>query len=271
MIKTTSFALPRPSQPSSKPQSRARHHAIKTAKTRATIQTQPSLEALFPAPTPVPEISAAQARELIQSTAPKPRSKAKAAPSLVAPITSQPVPEIETIMPSTSPALKKTPRPRATKSNDPSPVTPQVPAIVAARIEIEAAPVEVAEATAEKPAPRKAVSEGKKSRRPRVPTNLAEQYGQSLSKRVENGAEDVTEDDSPKKRLSRAERQARRELMNPDDDLLARLHRVHNAVPTAKPVKRPPGWRFDCGRCGQTSYFRTSGALCNCGALAIKE
>lgn len=111
-----------------------------------------------------------------------------------------------------------------------------------------------------------------KKRRVKIPVNLAEQYGQSLSKRAETGAVvSAPEEETPRKRLNRAERQARRELMNPDDDLRARLERAHNAVPSAPKEKRPRGWRFDCGRCGQTSFFQTTGAICSCGALAIKD
>ncbi|RYX86153.1 hypothetical protein EON83_02725 [bacterium] len=269
MIKTTPFALPRPAQASPQSKSRARQHAIKASRSRAATQsqTQPSLSALFPAPLPVPEISAAQAREIMAQGSSKPKSKAK--PVSAAPIVSQPVsaPKIETIMPSTSPAPKKTPR--TAKSKAPAPTIAPEPIIVATPI--ESAPVEAVAAIVEKTAPKKAAAGVKKARRPRVPVNLAEQYGQNLSKRVENGVEIPSEEDTPKKRLNRAERQARRELMTPDDDLMARLHRVHNAIPSAKPIKRPKGWRFDCGRCGQTSFFQTSGAICTCGALAIKE
>lgn len=127
-------------------------------------------------------------------------------------------------------------------------------------------------ATAKDTAPVVPAAPPKKTRRAKVPVNLAEQYGQSLSKRVQSGAEVLpVEDEAPKKRLNRAERAARRELMNPDDELRARLQRVQNAAPSAKPDKRPRGWRFECGRCGQTSFFQTPGALCACGALAIKE
>ncbi|BCM90465.1 hypothetical protein IAD21_02318 [Abditibacteriota bacterium] len=267
MIKTTSFAPSRPAQTVSNSSSRSRQHVIKAARTRAAAQAQPNLGALFAAPTPVPEISAAQAREILQSSAPKPKSKTKAAPIPATPIASLPSSRIETTMPSTSPASPKTPR--TTKSKAPTLVPLPAPVVVAPPAKV--APIEVVAPGAEPPTPQKAAPAVKKSRRPRVPVNLAEQYGQSLSKRVESGIETVVEDESPKKRLSRAERQARRELMSPDDDLLARLHRVHNAVPTAKPEKRPRGWRFDCGRCGQTSYFQTTGAICKCGALAIKE
>jgi hypothetical protein len=156
------------------------------------------------------------------------------------------VPVIET--PVTPAPPKKT---RAAKSTTTVPVEAPA-ALVTPKIEL--APVQpVASPVAVVPAlPKVAtVTAPKKGKRARVPANLAEQYGQNLSKRVENGVEAASdEDESPKKRLSRAERAARREL---------------------RTEKRPRGWRFDCGRCGQTSYFQTSGALCNCGALALKE
>lgn len=299
MIKTTSFALPRASQNSPSPKSRARQHAIKAAKARAT--EQPSMASLFAPPTPIPEISAAEARALIREAAPKSRAKTKAVaapaptPVPVAPTASasRPMPKVEPTMPSTSPAPKNTTR--TPKRNEAAPVTLPALANVAPQIEVtpvtvvapvakkqnrtlpshgseQVAEVAVATPTVEKPAPKKMATEPKKSKRAKVPANLAEQYGQSLSKRVENGIEDTAgENDSPKKRLNRAERQARRELMNPNDDLMARLQRAHSIIPTAKTEKRPRGWRFDCGRCGQTSFFQTSGAICKCGALAIKE
>lgn len=270
MIKTTSFALSRPAHTASGSSSRTRQQVIKTAKARAMASSpvQPDLGSLFAAPIAVPEISAAQAREIIQGSAPKNKTKTKAVPSPTNPsAVPLSVSEVEITMPSTSSAPLKTPR--ATKRKTSASAPTEAP-ILADPVEV--VPEEAVSAVAEKTETKKAGAEVKKSRRPRVPANLAEQYGQSLSRRVENGAEAVSaEDESPKKRLSRAERQARRELMNPDDDLLARLHRVHNSVPTTKPEKRPRGWRFDCGRCGQTSYFQTGGAICSCGALAIKE
>lgn len=272
MIKTTSFAVPRAPQTSPDSKSRARQHAIKAAKTRAPAV--PSMASLFAPPAPVPEISAAQARAIIRETTPKSRAntKAVAAPVAIASTVSRPVPEIETIMPSTSPAPKNIAR--TTKRKESAPVKLLTPAVVAPQVETDPITVTVpaVEMVVVEVAPKKSTSEPKKSRRPRVPTNFAEQYGQSLSKRVENGIEaPPAEDDSPKKRLNRAERQARRELMNPDDDLLARLQRAHNTIPTVKTEKRPRGWRFDCGRCGQTSFFQTGGAICKCGALAIKD
>ncbi len=259
MIKTTSFAS-RPGQTSSNPSSKvaARQNAIKAARARATAQ--PTLTGLFDAPTPVPEISASQAREIIQSAAPKPKTKADDSVQPVA-VDS---PSVEPNM-----SAKKTTRAPKSKSVT-SPVEVVAPAVEAAPVAVEiVVPVSV---EAVVPALQKPVAPPKKTKRARVPANLAEQYGQNLSKRAESGVEIVPlEEETPKKRLTRAAREARRELMKPDDDLRARLARAHNVVSTRKPEKRPAGWRFDCGRCGQTSYFQTGGALCRCGALAIKE
>ena len=237
------------------------------------------MASLFAPTAPIPEISAAQARAIIREVAPKSRARnsavatpvpVTATPIPVVPVTSRPVPHTETLMPSTPPALNKPTR--NTRKKETAPVT--LPALANVAPQIEVAPVVVALTTpeVEKATSKKSASEPKKSKRPRVPVNLAEQYGQSLSKRVENGVENTpVETDSPKKRLSRAERAARRELMNPDEDLMARLQRAHSIIPTVKAEKRPRGWRFDCGRCGQTSYFQTGGAICGCGALAIKD
>ena len=268
MIKTTSFAPPRLAQSGSNPSSKlaARQKAIKAAKARASAPPPPTAS-LFAAPAPLPEISAAQARELMQNSAPKPKTRVAAPQTIV----STPSPTIQnttsvfTMTAASKPAktAPKTPKPKAEAAPTPAATLPFGDPVVSSPD--VPAPVLVV------PTPEKAAATAKKAKRARVPVNLAEQYGQNISKRVENGIEDVVEEDAPKKRLSRTERAARRELMNPDDDLMARLHRAHNAVPSAKPEKRQRGWRFDCGRCGQTSYFQTTGALCRCGALAIKE
>ena len=290
MIKTTSFAS-RPGQTSSNPSSKvaARQNAIKAARARATAQ--PTLTGLFDAPTPAPEISASQAREIIQSAAPETKTAAPTQPVVSPVLASLPVePE---------PTPKKAPRAAKTKVAalpvEVAPVAVEVrtktkdlktaanvevasetvevrlpPESRAQLSEVEVAP-EAAKDTPSVPAAQKPVAKPK-TKRARVPANLAEQYGQNLSKRAESGVEIVpAEDETPKKRMTRVEREARRELMKPDDDLRARLERAHNVVSTRKPEKRPAGWRFDCGRCGQTSYFQTGGALCRCGAVAIKE
>lgn len=313
MIKTTSFASPRSGHASS-PSSKvvARSNAIKAAKSRA--QSQPMLTGLFASPETPPEISASQARELIQSAAPKSKNKAVTSTQAIASpspasgevasaspkkttrrasekgenessslfeVPSAPVVESVEVAPLKAEVpVQKSKAVRAkTKVISPesevvsekvAPVEVVQPPVVIASIEVateEIAPVVVAPqplATPKAPA--------KKAKRARVPANLVEQYGQNLSKRVESGVEiPPVEDESPKKRLNRAERQARRDLMNPDDDLRARLLRAQSVIPTRKVEKRPPGWRFDCGRCGKTSYFQTTGAICNCGALALKD
>ncbi len=262
MIKTVSFAPPRAaSGATSKPSSKvaARKAAVQNASrakvpapvqpARAQVASQErapsSLATLFPMPSSPAPVSAAQARQQLQNAAPAAKTRSRVA--------------------SDSPAPSK----RATRSAPSLDLFSEedVPAPVKANIEV--APVVEEIIVAPEPATSKAP---KKTKRTKVPVNLAEQYGQSLSKRVEVGAPPApVEEEAPKKRLNRAERTARRELMTPDDDLRARLHRAQNAVSLAKPEKRPRGWRFDCGRCGQTSYFQTTGAICPCGALAIKE
>ena len=263
MIKTVSFAPPRAvSGASSKPSSKvaARKATVQNA-SRAKASTAPapvplapdaqgsvaasSLSRLFPASSAPAPISAAQARQQLGDAAPAAKTRSRTA--------------------SDSPAPSK----RAPRK------APLEPSLDLFSVEEVAEPEVAVAPPVEKPsaAPEPVgIKAAKKTRRTKIPVNLAEQYGQSLSKRVEVGAPvPPVEEETPRKRLNRAERAARRELMTPDDDLRARLHRAQNAVSVAKPEKRPRGWRFDCGRCGQTSYFQTPGAICNCGALALKE
>jgi len=267
MIKTVSFASPRAVSGT------ASKSSPNAGRTRAKALPSPAappatLSSLFPKPSAPTPIAASQAREQLQRSAPTSRSSASPAPEIV-----------------TAPAspAKRAPRRAAAPAQDSLDLfdesnAPEEKAVAPVPIETKAqgkpkaapvaapAPVQTPEATLAKPAA------PAKKRRVKIPVNLAEQYGQSLSKRVETGAVvSAPEEETPRKRLNRAERQARRELMNPDDDLRARLERAHNAVPSAPKEKRPRGWRFDCGRCGQTSFFQTTGAICSCGALAIKD
>lgn len=293
MIKTVSFAPPRAVSGATKSSSKAaRSGGIQNARARAVsprlAPTQPanpsplpdagtpvvasSVTSLFPKPSAPAEVSAAKAREQLRGVAPSTEPRGRSTSS--APV---PTPD-PTSAPSASsaPSAKRSPR-RVAPSElsldlfavDPAPVGEAVKATPKTQT-IEPAVVAVETSAVQSTAPQ--VAPAKRVKRAKVPLNLAEQYGQSLSKRVGNGVElPVAEEEAPKKRLNRAERAARRELMNPDDDLRARLLRAQNAVPSVKPEKRPRGWRFDCGRCGRTSYFETPGALCSCGALAIKE
>ncbi|HEX9996494.1 MAG TPA: hypothetical protein VGB45_05065 [Abditibacterium sp.] len=108
-----------------------------------------------------------------------------------------------------------------------------------------------------------------KARKVRAPKDFAAQYGEKI---VERAVVPVLEAETPKKRLNKEQRAARRELIKPDEGLLARLARA-SQVSSIKPKSEPrgKGWKFQCGRCGQTSYFPVPAALCDCGAIAIKD
>jgi hypothetical protein len=141
--------------------------------------------------------------------------------------------------------------------------TPAVSASDArAALQKEAARKQVAAQAVKMKAPR--------TKKAAIPENLAEQYGAKLSKRVESGKVDVPVADAPKKRLTKAEREARKQLLRPDEGLMERLQRATPVV-TAKKVAKPRGWRFECGRCGRVLHFQTPGALCECGAIAVKD
>jgi len=235
MIKTVSFAASRASSRTSSPSSSslaARARGGQNAKLRAQNSAPPAPSTSAPA---------------LSAVFPKPTAPIPVAAASVR-----------------EPLQSASPKPRAPR-RAPAPSEPSLDLFAAET-------VPTPKTVAALPAAEKVPPAPTKKRRVKVPENLAEQYGQSLSKRAESGVElPVPEDEAPKKRLNRAERAARRELMNPDDDLRARLARAHSAIPSAKPEKRPRGWRFDCGRCGQTSFFQTPGAICGCGALAIKD
>ncbi len=126
----------------------------------------------------------------------------------------------------------------------------------------------------EEPAPNapkaeKAEAREVKAKRARVPKDLAAQYGE---KAVTRAVAAPVEAEIAKKRLSKAERQARRDLIKPSEGLMERLARA-NQITARKPKAEPrgKGWKFVCGRCGTTSYFETPGGLCACGTIALKE
>ncbi len=108
-----------------------------------------------------------------------------------------------------------------------------------------------------------------KAKRARVPKDLAAQYGEKV---VARAPVTPIEPEAAKKRLSKVERQARRDLIRPSEDLIARLARA-SQISAQKPKAEPrgKGWKFQCGRCGTTSYFETPGGLCVCGTIAVKE
>ena len=107
-----------------------------------------------------------------------------------------------------------------------------------------------------------------KVRRSRVPKDLAAQYGGALE--AEDAPRPVAEAPAPRKRLTRAKKEARTQMLQPDEGLLQRLQQA-NAVEVKKPASRGRGWEFECGRCGRVTRFQTPGAICECGAIAVRE
>lgn len=155
--------------------------------------------------------------------------------------------------PLATPAVKAVKK--AAKTPKPTPVA--IPAEIVAEVETPALKVE-------------AKTKEVKAKKVRVPKNLAAQYGEKTA--VRPAVMPPVEVESPKKRLNKAERQARRDLMKPSEGLMERLARA-NQISLRKPPVEPrgKGWKFACGRCGAISYFQTPGGLCACGTIAIKE
>ena len=107
-----------------------------------------------------------------------------------------------------------------------------------------------------------------KIKRSRVPKDLALQYGASPESDVAPRV--VAPKPAPRKRLTREAKAARSQMLRPDDGVLQRLQQA-NAIEVKKPASRGRGWEFECGRCGRISRFQTPGAICACGAIAVRE
>lgn len=107
-----------------------------------------------------------------------------------------------------------------------------------------------------------------KAKRSRVPKDLAAQYGGAAE--TESVPRRVVETVAPRKRLTRAKKEARSQLLRADDEVLQRLQQA-NAIAAKKPERRGRGWEFECGCCGRITRFQTPGAICECGAIAVRE
>ena len=154
--------------------------------------------------------------------------------------------------------------PRKTRAAKVAPVAPVSAQVKPAKGSVSKAQVE-AEVTAEPAATEKAAPKAKRSR---VPKDLAAQYGgASESADVPRR---VVETVAPRKRLTRAEKEARSQLLRAGDEVLQRLQQA-NTIAAKKPERRGRGWEFECGCCGRISRFQTPGALCQCGAIAVRE
>ncbi len=155
------------------------------------------------------------------------------------------------------PAPRKTEKPRVKAENSAKTATEKV--VPEAEIAAPGIAVQVPQSVA-----------AVKAKKVRVPKDLAAQYGEKTA--IRPAVPLALEVEAPKKRLNKTERQARRDLMKPSESLMERLARA-NQITARKPASEPrgKGWKFQCGRCGATSYFQTPGGLCACGTIAIKE
>lgn len=265
MIKTTSFAPPRA-------RSGATHAASRTL--RAS-----SRKSLSAGETPVAKVrSLSQSAQTPTAKMPRPFAKKVAPdasqPNLFEDVEIEPVQvPVSTKIPAKTEAVRTAKAKIVTAKMQSVPETsPKEIKVASATSKIEVVPPEIAlKIEAAPKAKAKPKSVNPRAKRAKVPDNLAEQYGAKVAKRAEMPEIVVLEPETPKRRLTKTERQARRDLMKPDD-VLARLQAAQNIPLRQMPVeKREKGWKFQCGRCGTTSYFQTPGGVCECGALAIRE
>lgn len=270
MIKTVSFAPPRAaSSAKAKASSKSRASGSSNSEARARRATAPS--PAVEAPVAPATISAAAARAALQKDATKsqispaqntaknqPKSAKNSAPdqsSFKAP---------EKAAGAARADAKAVPvRASVSKAENGTPA-PQPTAIPKAKRTIQTA--KRVPQNSEVSAPSASAPSALKAKRSRVPKDLAQQYG-AVSEEAPRVVAPIGE--APRKRLTRAERAARSQLVRPDDDVLQRLAR---AGEVARPMqKRGRGWEFECGFCGRTTRFQTPGALCECGAIAVRE
>lgn len=130
----------------------------------------------------------------------------------------------------------------------------------------------------------KGMAKGKTGvRRSRVPADLAVQYGEKEARRKPSAA--AAEEKIRRARLDAREREQRRQLMTPDDDLMKRLARAgaittsigtqpdeDDALRRPKAARRSRKWESRCGKCGVSSAFATPVGLCaRCGAIAVRQ
>ena len=267
MIKTVSFAPPRAP--------RASKSAGKNASSRV-------IGAAMPAKSPLKvqdgTASALKVQDSSVQTLKVQDTKKRASKTSHSPATLD-VSEVRAALQKSAAPAKK---PRAAKLASPTEAAP-IEAATTEAAPTEAAAIEainapktdatsVAKARAETGAPAAKIVEGKAApvaRRSRVPKDLAAQYGAAPA--TDDGPRHaVVETAAPRKRLTRAKKEARSQLLRADDNVLQRLQQA-NAIEAKKPASRGRGWEFECGCCGRVTRFQTPAALCECGAIAVKE
>ncbi len=272
MIKTVSFAPPRSARAAAKPASKSSSQSAKAQPARATsAATVASKSVSKPAKTQAArstfgssagsdvEAIAAPPRRRAASKTPVAPDETPAAEATVAPkITASKKTRAASSAPNTEvaaadavPHAAKTPAKRAARKT-----------VVAAEKAVIAGMKEAAPATVVAPAV------APKVKRSRAPKDLALQYG--AAPEIDAAPRAVADKTAPRKRRTRAEKEARSQMIRPDDDVLQRLQQA-NAIKVQKPARRGRGWEFECGRCGRITRFQTPGAICECGAIAVRE
>lgn len=269
MIKTVSFAPPRSARAaakvaiksSSKPANVQPVRAAETASGDVAVasrpaKTQPAPLASGSSPKPEPTTDAVPARRRAATKTPAETTSAQVSAPEAASDRKSSAPAI------VAPATKALAKRAARNSNGAAPET-EVEAKTEAETKI------VAETDAASAAPDAATAPvAPKIKRSRAPKDLAAQYGAAPETYVAPRV--VAEKPAPRKRLTRAAKEARSQMLRPDDDVLQRLQQA-NSIEVKKPATRGRGWEFECGRCGRITRFQTPGAICECGAIAVRE
>ena len=137
-----------------------------------------------------------------------------------------------------------------------------------------------------------AATKAPRAKRKRVPRDLAQQYGESESRR---GAAAVAEKPTTRRARRDAEmRERRNRVMLPDENFLQRLARsgtissapsaldesnaatmtaIENGVDdeASSLAKKTRGWSADCGKCRWNGTLKSAAALCpRCGAILVR-
>lgn len=270
MIKTVSFAPPRSaraaakvaSKSSSKPANVQPAHAAESASGDVAVASrpakmQPALLASGSSPIPESMTDVAPARRRAATktpAAPDEASSMKVPTPEAVPAQKISAPEI------VAPAIKAPTKRAARKSNGAAPEM-EFSTGVEAQIEAETDATSVTPDAATAPV-------APKIKRSRAPKDLAAQYGGAPETGVAPRV--VAEKPAPRKRLTRAAKEARSQMLRPDDDVLQRLQQA-NSIEVKKSATRGRGWEFECGRCGRITRFQTPAAICQCGAIAVRE
>ena len=202
------------------------------------------------------------------------RVASSSAPAKVAPVKTQAAPSSAKKVEAVSATLDVT-EARATLTPKKPRAAKLSPDVVADAVVVKVKPAKrganTAEKVEEKTTDERVVATEKmapKVKRSRAPKDLAAQYGGSSA--TEDVPRRVVEAVAPRKRLTRAKKEARSQLLRADDEVLQRLQQA-NAIEAKKPERRGRGWEFECGCCGRVTRFQTPGAICECGAIGVRE